>query len=705
MDTFAYQPPNTHSPGRYASSPSAGPADPSSSSFAPRPGSSSGAHASGGFTATLPPLQEHASTDVSSANGSGAVGGTRPTLVEFEQLAGEDAFGGIGGEMGDAVYGQSGFGGAASGVGFREPFARPGSTGGQAQAGAGGGMFAAGLNGASSQSPSHAYFNPQTINPSVNTRNTRPMTAPSGHGYIGSHSYSAAPSNFYAPAQPTGPPGVFDSFHGAPPHTAVPPGPSSFQYQVDSNPHAAEFDSYRARGFSLPDVNGNTMGMGVDPLVQVTEGTSPPSSTPFFYTPPAVQTVRPMTTGGMFYPAVLDPHASAVMPAPLMGAPGSVLPPGVPFGPYSSDTSRPGSSSGAALTARRRSSGGTTATAASGKQYNFVQQGGQVTKRPRRRYDEIERMYNCDYPGCTKAYGTLNHLNSHKTMQKHGPKSTPAQFKEIRKAWRERKKAEAAAAARAQAAGPPQHRGQGPAPNGVVPPLVPIPGSNTDRPRPSTSAGEYHVTMAVPYMSAGGAPSVLPYDAAAGPTASTLPLARGQHVGPLDAQLGMYGGPVPSSFSAPFDPYGNRANRPVTAPSYYVAPSFGSIPPQHPLASQSTASHQPSPLGPGTTSVSARYMNPLSSTLGAAASADRRFSLPVSSLGSSAPFQLPPPPATAGSLPPPPPLSGTSTTDTPASPEMKMPQPMPPTASFALLASSSGPGGVGGGAAEEVSAQ
>ncbi|KWU41544.1 hypothetical protein RHOSPDRAFT_4806, partial [Rhodotorula sp. JG-1b] len=77
----------------------------------------------------------------------------------------------------------------------------------------------------------------------------------------------------------------------------------------------------------------------------------------------------------------------------------------------------------------------------SGK-YNFVTQPPQHTKRPRRRYDEIERMYNCDYPGCTKSYGTLNHLNSHKTMQKHGPKATPAQFKEMRKAWRERKKAE-----------------------------------------------------------------------------------------------------------------------------------------------------------------------------------------------------------------------------------------------------------------------
>ena len=61
-----------------------------------------------------------------------------------------------------------------------------------------------------------------------------------------------------------------------------------------------------------------------------------------------------------------------------------------------------------------------------GKVYNFIAQPGQTTKRPRRRYDEIERLYTCDYPGCTKAYGTLNHLNSHKTMQKHGPKSTPA---------------------------------------------------------------------------------------------------------------------------------------------------------------------------------------------------------------------------------------------------------------------------------------
>lgn len=60
------------------------------------------------------------------------------------------------------------------------------------------------------------------------------------------------------------------------------------------------------------------------------------------------------------------------------------------------------------------------------KTYAFVAlPGNTVKKRPRRRYDEIERLYQCSWPECTKAYGTLNHLNAHVTMQKHGPKRTP----------------------------------------------------------------------------------------------------------------------------------------------------------------------------------------------------------------------------------------------------------------------------------------
>ncbi|KAK1219652.1 hypothetical protein PQX77_017603 [Marasmius sp. AFHP31] len=75
------------------------------------------------------------------------------------------------------------------------------------------------------------------------------------------------------------------------------------------------------------------------------------------------------------------------------------------------------------------------------KTYSFVAlPGNAVKKRPRRRYDEIERLYQCSWPDCNKAYGTLNHLNAHVTMQKHGAKRSPNEFKELRKQWRKAKK-------------------------------------------------------------------------------------------------------------------------------------------------------------------------------------------------------------------------------------------------------------------------
>ncbi|KAF9071532.1 hypothetical protein BDP27DRAFT_1321904 [Rhodocollybia butyracea] len=80
------------------------------------------------------------------------------------------------------------------------------------------------------------------------------------------------------------------------------------------------------------------------------------------------------------------------------------------------------------------------------KTYSFVAlPGNTVKKRPRRRYDEIERLYQCSWPDCNKAYGTLNHLNAHVTMQKHGPKRSPNEFKELRKQWRKAKKESEAA--------------------------------------------------------------------------------------------------------------------------------------------------------------------------------------------------------------------------------------------------------------------
>ncbi|KAG0266932.1 hypothetical protein BG011_000071 [Mortierella polycephala] len=85
------------------------------------------------------------------------------------------------------------------------------------------------------------------------------------------------------------------------------------------------------------------------------------------------------------------------------------------------------------------------------KVYSFVPNGANTKKRPRRRFDEIERLYVCNWTDCEKAYGTLNHLNAHVHMQKHGPKRSPAEFKELRKAWRRHKKAEEEAAKQAVA--------------------------------------------------------------------------------------------------------------------------------------------------------------------------------------------------------------------------------------------------------------
>ncbi|KAI8980308.1 hypothetical protein BDB01DRAFT_690173, partial [Pilobolus umbonatus] len=75
------------------------------------------------------------------------------------------------------------------------------------------------------------------------------------------------------------------------------------------------------------------------------------------------------------------------------------------------------------------------------KVFSFVSlQGVNHKKRQRRKYHEVERLYQCNYQNCNKAYGTLNHLNAHISMQQHGPKRQPSEFKELRKLWRKQKK-------------------------------------------------------------------------------------------------------------------------------------------------------------------------------------------------------------------------------------------------------------------------
>ncbi|SAM03723.1 hypothetical protein [Absidia glauca] len=75
------------------------------------------------------------------------------------------------------------------------------------------------------------------------------------------------------------------------------------------------------------------------------------------------------------------------------------------------------------------------------KVFSFVRLPGKdPKKRPRRRFNEIERLYHCNFGKCKKSYGTLNHLNSHIVMQAHGPKRQPSEFKEMRREWRRARK-------------------------------------------------------------------------------------------------------------------------------------------------------------------------------------------------------------------------------------------------------------------------
>ncbi|KAG0157097.1 hypothetical protein PDIDSM_4281 [Penicillium digitatum] len=167
-------------------------------------------------------------------------------------------------------------------------------------------------------------------------------------------------------------------------------------------------------------------------------------------------------------------------------------------GPYASPATTVGSTFPVPALARSRTP----------KVYSFVPiPGAQQHKRPRRRYEEIERMYKCGWNGCEKAYGTLNHLNAHVTMQSHGAKRTPEEFKEIRKEWKARKKEEeaqrkaieereraAAQAAQANQVEPPNpsdpSHGQPPAyAGGVRPQLPPIGYQPADSQVPSQYGG------------------------------------------------------------------------------------------------------------------------------------------------------------------------------------------------------------------------
>lgn len=50
------------------------------------------------------------------------------------------------------------------------------------------------------------------------------------------------------------------------------------------------------------------------------------------------------------------------------------------------------------------------------------------SRRFRRRYNQIIRKYNCTFQGCTKSYGSLNHLNTHIVTKNHGQRKSKLDF-------------------------------------------------------------------------------------------------------------------------------------------------------------------------------------------------------------------------------------------------------------------------------------
>lgn len=150
----------------------------------------------------------------------------------------------------------------------------------------------------------------------------------------------------------------------------------------------------------------------IDPNIAAGSPTYPPQPAHYpphypqhdmHYGPPPMY-ARP----GEYPPPYGHPYQGHYGPPPMMGRPG---PPGVSplfIYPYTSHLTR--------------LQGGVPLSTV----YSFVPiPGTHQQKRPRRRYEEIERMYKCGWNGCEKAYGTLNHLNAHVTMQAHGVKRTP----------------------------------------------------------------------------------------------------------------------------------------------------------------------------------------------------------------------------------------------------------------------------------------
>ncbi|PBK72444.1 hypothetical protein ARMSODRAFT_1016407 [Armillaria solidipes] len=272
----------------------------------------------------------------------------------------------------------------------------------------------------------------------VDVQSSSTLTQPMSSSYTSHDRYPHRSS--ISSRYPTYPPNYLDQRRMSEPAVHYPVETEGFRYaeNTQSSGHAPpRAAGYLQRGASLRDLRQQYQSMDYPPCQPVSPGSSwrsaedsfRPTEEPISPYQPNFSGSNASPTAGISYPQGNEDHygpsppgtgtsTSSAPPARTSTHTELVIPPqGVhhsPTSPHDSDAS---------------------------KRYSFVALAGNaVKKRPRRRYDEIERLYQCTWPDCNKAYGTLNHLNAHVTMQKHGAKRSPNEFKELRKQWRKAKK-------------------------------------------------------------------------------------------------------------------------------------------------------------------------------------------------------------------------------------------------------------------------
>ena len=248
-----------------------------------------------------------------------------------------------------------------------------------------------------------ATYTPQTDGRSTNlSSNNTPQS-----------DYGITPTSARASGFPPDPLSRYGHYHHAPAHhpgavvtMAQPNSPSLSLPDGNENDHPATDSNHVESNDDVP----------IDPSISQASPTYPPPQYPY---PPPGQHMSPY--GDQNHPAMYAPRPDwpygqhPGMQSPYGHPPTSQPPPPNPV-------QRPGQVRGQLQPFFPRRN----FTNHDQQVYSFVPiPGAQQHKRPRRRYEEIERMYKCGWNGCEKAYGTLNHLNAHVTMQSHGQKRTP----------------------------------------------------------------------------------------------------------------------------------------------------------------------------------------------------------------------------------------------------------------------------------------